>query len=135
MLIGEQDAIRLVVEAGKKYGFGNMIHRLQVAWVLELKESGCPTWHSAALGALLPREEAQRYAEHDGNDDRPLIKWMREYTGQSAATELPLSGEKCEECGEPADYARQYGCPQGRDDCPNEGAPSEIEIWQDGEEP
>ena len=34
--------------------------------------------------------------------------------------QLPLSGEKCKECGEPADYARQYGCPQGRDDCPHE---------------
>jgi hypothetical protein len=33
---------------------------------------------------------------------------------------LPLSGEKCVECDEPADYARQYGCPQGRDDCPHE---------------
>ena len=82
MLQGEQEAIHSVIVAGGKYGFGNMIHRLQMAWVLDLKKNGCPTWHSAALGALLNGYEAAKIGEHDGKDDRPLVKWLKEYTCQ-----------------------------------------------------
>ena len=29
-------------------------------------------------------------------------------------------GPPCDKCGEPVDYAKQYGCPVGFDDCPND---------------
>jgi len=78
----EKETVKTLVTVGKSFGYGNAIHRLQMAWVLDLKENGCPTWHSAALGALLNGYEAAKIGEHDDKDDRPLVKWLKEYTGQ-----------------------------------------------------
>lgn len=40
MLPGESEAIEHVVQAGKEYGYGNMIARLQEAWCRELEAKG-----------------------------------------------------------------------------------------------
>ncbi len=40
MFPGEEDAIRKVCELGEKYGYGNLIHRLKIAWSKELQVKG-----------------------------------------------------------------------------------------------
>lgn len=51
MLIeGERDAIAEVIEAGERYGYGNMIAHLKTAWVKHLMDIGLSR-ESAILAA------------------------------------------------------------------------------------
>jgi hypothetical protein len=47
----EQDAIRRAVEAGRDFGYGNMISHLQSAWVKHLIDGGMDPETAARHGA------------------------------------------------------------------------------------
>lgn len=72
----EATAVSTVVAAGEQYGFGNMIWRLKMAWVLALHESGM-SWEAAALGALLGDSEAQRIVALAEKDEALLIQQLK----------------------------------------------------------
>lgn len=79
---GEMQSIKAVVTAGEKYGYGNMIHRLQMAWVLDLWNGGVP-WETAAVGALLSRREIRRILKSVEKDEAKFFKYLKSYTGKS----------------------------------------------------
>jgi len=77
----EKQATQATVAAGNQYGYGNMIHRLQMAWVLYLWERG-QSWESAALGALLPRNKITRIIRAAEKDEQALIQKLKADTEQ-----------------------------------------------------
>jgi hypothetical protein len=81
-LFGETSAIKTVVTAGALFGYGNMIGRLQMAWVLALKKDGM-SWEMAASGALLTRREISRILKSAETDEAKLIKHLQSFTGES----------------------------------------------------
>lgn len=76
---GEQEAIKQVVKAGAAYGYGNMIDRLKIAWLLKLKESLNCSWKTACLGAGLDSERTDRIIKAANNYEAALIIELKEY--------------------------------------------------------
>jgi len=71
--MSEVQAVRTVVDYGKTYGFGNMIYRLRLAWMIELRRDGM-SWESAMLGALFIRSEIKRMLKRVHTDEARFIK-------------------------------------------------------------
>jgi hypothetical protein len=75
----EKEAVRSVVKEGEVWGYGNMISRLQKAWVLHLLETYKDfTVMSACLGAGMSKEYAKSYSKNKRED---IISAFREITG------------------------------------------------------
>lgn len=68
-------AIKAVVELGRKWGYGNMIDRLKMAWALSLYEQGL-SLESVAIAAGF---DPQRLA---GGNEAAIIAEMRLYVGR-----------------------------------------------------
>ncbi len=88
---GEIDAVQKCVAGGRKYGHGNMIDRLKIAWALDLYtrtndpkdplfvEGETFSLVSAFRSAGLNVERAERPGEVEEK-----LRWMRKYTGDNA---------------------------------------------------
>ncbi len=76
-LRGEHDAIKVVIDIGKQWGFGNLIDRLSVAWALSLVDNHELDIKTAWSAAGLDKERIER-----GHTNDQIIQWMREYTAQ-----------------------------------------------------
>lgn len=73
---GERDAIRQVIEAGKQYGFGNMIDRLRFAWAIRLIEDHDMSVEAACAGAWMNKDETIRLGKM-GRDE--FLKQAKEH--------------------------------------------------------
>jgi len=79
---GEREAVKRAVSSGAAFGYGNIIDRLKIAWVLQLKKREGITWKSACLGALLDEERTNEIVKSAKKDEEALIAWMKSYTCQ-----------------------------------------------------
>ena len=84
---GEKSAVQAVVKLGEAYGYGNMIWRLRLAWMLKLHESGL-CWESSALGALMTRSEVSGVLKQVRKNEEKFIQAVRADIG------LPPQNEK-----------------------------------------
>ena len=90
---GELRVVAEVVEYGRQWGYGNMIHRLRIAWVLDLRKSGL-SWETACLAAGLEKNTTAGILKSAKEDERNLIKSLREYTGLKACMNGEEDGAK-----------------------------------------
>ena len=78
----EIGSVRTVVSCGASYGYGNMILRLKIAWMLDLHGSGLG-WEGAMLGALLSKVERRRFLTWAKTDEAGFVTEMNSLIGKA----------------------------------------------------
>lgn len=72
----EENAVREVILHAKGWGFGNLIHRLQVAWVISLRERNPDMSDKGCfLAAGFTGKDADRAITKE------WMEWAKRYTG------------------------------------------------------
>lgn len=80
-LNGEMQAVKTVIDLADTYGYGNLICRLKMGWMMRLKSDGM-LWEAAASGALLSRTEIRQILKRVDKDEAHFIQGMNEFIGQ-----------------------------------------------------
>lgn len=84
----EKYAVQSVVSFGKQFGFGNLIHRLNMAWVLHYYED-CRNFYddditcfeAGVLLTSLSSDEKENLKEVASKDFNKTLKEIKEYVG------------------------------------------------------